>query len=471
MESSTIRERVPASQKLSYAFSNLGCGLLNGVFSSSIVFFYNNKLLLEESLIGYAFLLFAIWNAVNDPIFGFLSDKTKNEKLGRRIPYLRYGAPLYGIAFIFVWFPFTLDQLGLFVNLLVSLFVFDTLFTMIGLVLYAMLPEIAFTQVERAKTTLVSNLVNFAGIITSFLLPALFLTDDTIDLLPFQVAMIVVAIVSTLLMYGMSFILKENPSVPKENPMGIIDGVKHCFKNKVFLVFEGFNFTLQTVWAMLTAGILYYVNFVLGLSGIEAFIPVLFLLVSVVAGMAVFSARIERIGVKRGVMISLATVSIGFFVLYFLGRTVELAFPVLFVMGFGLSGGLLYASNMFGDICDYDEMKTGVRREGTYSGINALVTKPAISVGTFFLTTILAAYGFDRTASVQGPEAIEGIMVALTLVPGVLGLVAVAVMKFYPVGGESWIAAKKALHEKHVEREREYMDRARKPSIGRDPSP
>ncbi len=457
MESDVIKEHVPMSQKLSFSFANLGSGLLSSLFSSSLIFFYNTKLLLDESYIGIAYLLFAVWNAVNDPIFGFLSDKTKNEKLGRRIPYLRYGAPLYGIAFIFIWFPFTIDQVGLFVNLLLALFVFDTMFTMIGLILYAFLPEIAFTQVERAKTSMISNIIGFIGIIISFLLPSLFLTESTTDVGPFQASMVVVAACSSVLMFAMSYILKEKKGYPKENPMGIIDGLKHCVKNKVFVVFEFFNFLLQAVWTILIGGIFYYIKFVLHLEGITSFVPILFLLLAVVAGMAFFAPRVDKIGVRNGVLIALGTVSCGFLVLYFAGRTFELAFPILLVMGFGLSGGLLYAGNIFGDICDYDELQTGVRREGTYSGINALITKPAISIGAWLLTFVLDMFGFDKEAAVQTPLAVEGIMVSLTLIPAILGFLSLVPMYFYPVGGQGWIEQKRVLQQKHLERERALL--------------
>nr|MDO8112390.1 MFS transporter [Candidatus Sigynarchaeota archaeon] len=456
-ESDVIKEHVPLSQKLAYSFASLGSGILSSLFSSSMVFFYNTKLLLDETLIGYAYLIFAIWNAVNDPIFGFLSDKTKNKKLGRRIPYLRYGAPLYGLAFIFIWFPFARDQLGLFVNLIISLFLFDTLFTMIGLVLYAFLPEMAFTQAERAKTSMMSNVIGFLGIIISFLLPSFFLTESTTDIWPFQLAMIIVAIASAVIMYLSSLVLKENPNLPKENPMGIFAGLKYCLKNPVFINFEFFNFLLQIVWAILIGGIFYYVKFVLYLTGIAAFVPILFLLLAVVAGMAFFSARVDKIGVKKGSMISLATVSTGFIVLFVIGRTVATAFPVLIFMGFGLSGGLLYASNMYGDMCDYDEIRTGQRREGTYAGINALITKPAISIGTWVLTIVLDVYGFVKEANVQTPMAIEGIMVALTAIPAFLGFLTVLVISFYPVGGKAWIQEKQQLQAKHAELERKRM--------------
>nr|MDO8115670.1 MFS transporter [Candidatus Sigynarchaeota archaeon] len=112
---------------------------------------------------------------------------------------------------------------------------------------------------------------------------------------------------------------------------------------------------------------------------------------------------------------------------------------------------------IFGDICDFDEIKTGVRREGTYSGINALITKPAISIGAWLLTLVLDMFGFDKEASVQMPLAIEGIMVSLTLIPAILGLLSLVPMYFYPVGGHDWTAQKKLLQQKHLDKERNLL--------------
>ena len=64
-----------------------------------------HKLGLDVNLNIIVLILFGVWNAINDPIYGFLADKTKS-KLGRRIPWIRYGAPIMAIIYALIWISF-----------------------------------------------------------------------------------------------------------------------------------------------------------------------------------------------------------------------------------------------------------------------------------------------------------------------------------------------------------------------------
>ena len=77
---------------------------------------------LGMGLIGIAWIIFGVWNAINDPIFGVLEERTRT-KIGRRIPYIRYGSFFFGLFFILSWFPFFgASQTALFLNFIVVLF-------------------------------------------------------------------------------------------------------------------------------------------------------------------------------------------------------------------------------------------------------------------------------------------------------------------------------------------------------------
>ena len=132
-------ERLPQRSKLAFGLSQTSINLLMVIaLGSAITFYYNIKLGLTEEWISLAWLIFAIWNAINDPLFGILQERI-DTSIGRRIPVLRFGAPFYTITFIICWFPFLGNtQIALFWNLLLALFLFDTMFTMVGLVITAL---------------------------------------------------------------------------------------------------------------------------------------------------------------------------------------------------------------------------------------------------------------------------------------------------------------------------------------------
>ena len=92
------------------------CGLVTG---GGMTYMYTRWMGFDTDLAALVWLIFGIWNAVNDPLFGFISDHTKS-KIGRRIPYIRYGAPFYALTFIVMWIPYLFgkSQGALFVQML-----------------------------------------------------------------------------------------------------------------------------------------------------------------------------------------------------------------------------------------------------------------------------------------------------------------------------------------------------------------
>lgn len=88
-------EIVSVKSKLSYSIGGLANGLLNGLVFSNLTFFYQIKLGADPGLLAIGWLIFAIWNTANDPIASYFVDNTRT-KIGRRIPYIRYGSIFYG---------------------------------------------------------------------------------------------------------------------------------------------------------------------------------------------------------------------------------------------------------------------------------------------------------------------------------------------------------------------------------------
>ena len=115
---------------------------------------------------------------------------------------------------------------------------------------------------------------------------------------------------------------------------------------------------------------------------------------------------------------------------------------------------------MNGDVVDFDEHKTGLRREGMYAGINSLITKPAISIAQWALLTIIAAYGYDQTLAkgMQSASAQTGILVGWLAPTGTLLLICFFVLVLYPLAGKAWEAIKQELALVHREKEKEYLE-------------
>lgn len=102
------------SYKLVWGLAALGTSTISGIYGALLPIYYQDYLGLAARWISLASMIYAIWNAVNDPLFGFITDNTRS-KHGRRIPYMRYTAPFLGFTFVLVWLaPTGMGDLSIF---------------------------------------------------------------------------------------------------------------------------------------------------------------------------------------------------------------------------------------------------------------------------------------------------------------------------------------------------------------------
>ena len=137
------------SYKFIWGLAALGTSLISGTFGALLPIFYQDYLGLAARWIGIASIVYAIWNALNDPLFGYITDSTRSKR-GRRIPYMRFTAPFLALTFILVWLaPRGAGQPALFAWMLGTMLLYDTCYTIIGLVYSALLPEVTEADADR----------------------------------------------------------------------------------------------------------------------------------------------------------------------------------------------------------------------------------------------------------------------------------------------------------------------------------
>ncbi|GAG93567.1 unnamed protein product, partial [marine sediment metagenome] len=253
-------EHVSVKTKLSYSVGGLANGLLNGLVFGNLTFFYQVKLGADAGLLAIGWLIFAIWNTLNDPIVSYFVDNTRT-KIGRRIPYIRYGSIFYGLAFIFCWFPISpLDnEIGLFINFLAALFILDTMFTIVGVCFFSLPNEIAVTAKQRASLGVYSAVVGFINLVLGLLIPIILLTGQEGIHPLFGPVIIFIGLGSSLILFVTSFGIKENMFAQLQEHEGFIEGLRLTLKNKPFWIFMIPAFLIGIVMPIFATGILYYI--------------------------------------------------------------------------------------------------------------------------------------------------------------------------------------------------------------------
>ena len=456
-----VLEKVSIKSKLSFGFVDLAHQVLSGLGTGPITYYYNTKLGLNEFLVGLAWILFIAWNSINDPLFGFIEDRTKTKKYGRRIPYIRFGAPVYCLVFILIWFPIVdlNDEIALFINYLLVLFAFDTMLTIIGLITYSMPAEMAVSSKARSGIMIIVSIFSGIGFLISFLIPALLLTGGSAPPIEiFQLIMIIIGIACGITMFIGSYFIKENKYTQLEEPLSFWKSLTETFKNKPFLIFEASIFSFIIAQNILMTGVFYYIDYVLKIGGIISMLP-LALFFLVIFGFTIFYKKlIGKFELKNVYMWILYLTSISFYFFFLIGWNYYSAILGLLLLGVGFSGYFMTGQMMIADTIDYDEILTGKRRETSYSGVNALLTKPAVSIGPWLFLTIISAFGFDNEAVVQTSHAQIGIMLAFTIIPAVLTFISALFIHYFPLSGQEWKNKKLEIQKIHTEKEQKYME-------------
>lgn len=464
-ETCIIKEHVPAKLKLNFGLGALGNFLLSALVFANLSFFYVEKMGADPGLIGIAWLIFGIWNTINDPIVSYFIDNTRT-KIGRRIPYIRYGSFLYGISFILCWFPFASygDTWGLFFNFLLALFFLDTMFSIVGCCYFALPNEIAVTAEGRASLSVYNSLFYISGVIISFLIPIFLLTGQEGGVHPlFYPVMITIGIVSTLLLFITSFGIKENMFAQMQEQEGFIEGLKNTLKNKPFWIFMLPAFCIALLVPILQIGLLYYIDYII----VQQDITFMFIGIGIgaIIGLGLTLTKVDDWGPKIVMMVTLFLGALGFTILFFLGRNViAAAFPAVLI-GVGLAGSLITNPVIMGDLIDNDELITGKRREAIYGGVNALIVKYPISIANWLFLLVIVGFGFVPPQLVDGvnikqPQselAIYGIMFAFCIIPAIFLWLSTIAMKRYPLHGPEWKEKKAYIMELHEEKQEKWV--------------
>ena len=451
--------------KMAFGLAQLGMAVIGGVYTAMLTKFFQDNMGLDQKWIGVAMIIYAVWNAINDPIFGEITDRTKS-KLGRRIPYLRYTAPFYALTFAAIWFcPENASQILKFWWMLVTMLLYDTCFTIIGLVHGTFMPELSESDIERGKLSIVAALFGLLGTLLAFIIPEFVRpggTGEHASLTPFRMAMLAVGIVCSAMIFYASFVIKERREFSAEaNQLHWWQAIKSTLTNKSFIIYVITSFMCTFMFAVAMGAIYYLSDYVYQSPfGVFPLLGALFIPLTIGVPLVIYPLqRWEAAKVWRGYLILCA---IGFSLVYFLPT--PLLPLAIAIAGFGYSGNQVVNYIVLSQVVDDDELRTGMRREGSYLGANALVTKPAQSLAIWITAFILTQTAFVTTQANGGvpflnqPESPRmGIRALVGLIPGISLALGALALTWFPLKGKLLEDQKQRILALHAEKQARFQ--------------
>jgi GPH family glycoside/pentoside/hexuronide:cation symporter len=424
-------------EKIFYPFGQISISLLNQALVLGILFYYSpprgkGEIFVPISLAGIAITIGRFLDAVIDPFIAYLSDKT-NTRFGRRIPYIAFGSPILCLIFLLLWIPpskyLPVGHFGNFLYLAFFTTLFWIFYSVVSIPYTSLLPEIATTSKERIDLSTFVAVAMVAGMIMAgFGFYILVKKSFLFMAFVFSTLALVLYILVVLT-------IRERAKVSSEySQIKIIPALLTTFKNKPYLIYLYSRFSFEFGWNLIAAGLTFLVVVIMRLpeenAGIIMIVPILSALVS----FPLINLVAKKFGKILIFKITMLTVGVLLSSIFFIGKInlfISLkiqSYILMILMGPPFAGFLVLPNAIIADIIDYDEKITGLRREGMYYGIQALVIKIGISLATGVAGIIMETFGKDigRDLGVRllGPVAAVFIFIALF------------VFKFYNLGEE-----------------------------------
>jgi GPH family glycoside/pentoside/hexuronide:cation symporter len=451
-----VTNKVPFSQKVAF-----GIGMLaNQMFPAALGIF---MVVLVQDLgfpgwmWGVIYFFPRIFDAITDPIMGFISDNTKS-KWGRRRQYVFLGAIIMGASFIIMWQLFRVNGLDYnFTYFILWSFVFYLGLTIFSVPYVAMGYEMSNDFHERTSIMAVAQWIGqWAWVIAPWFWVIMYDNSlfESADVATRTLAVwvgitcMLFAIVPAIFIKSKST-LNENYSPLSFKTIGgslkeIWSGFVAAFGLKAFRQLCIATFLVYNAFYTIAAFSFFIIVYHLfdGDAGAAGIWPTLFgclgalgttfLVIPIVTRMS------RKMGKKKAFMIAQSISIVGYIMLWFLfipGKPYMFIFALPF-FSFGIGSLFVLMMSMTADVIDLDELNTGLRREGIFGAIYWWMVKVGFAIAGGLSGLIMSSVGFDSGAQIQPEGAVEGLRAFFSGLPILGTLVAIYVMRNYDVTEE-----------------------------------
>jgi len=444
--------KVPFSQKVYYSLTIAGITFIGSMIDGAMLKYYTDLILFPALLYGIVQLLFAIINAVNDPIIGFYSDRTVPvEGKGKRKRWLIRSLPLVAIGYFLMIFvsPDFPHEL-IFILLFIALILYDTGFAMNNINRGALMISITDDDSERASIVS-TNLVfqTILGIISYLLIMFFFIGEDN----PFPLP-IIILVLTLVGIIGVGVALYGARGI--KEPLKLYDGetfpeikklIKQTLKSKTFIFYILFQFVLGSVSATVITFQVFYFEKVIGVGGMEVMIVGAITLPFTFFAYYLVQIVNKKFGPRKTLMMFIMTSIIAFLVLL-LTRIFVLAVISYLIINMGNAAFWILSTPIFGNVIDEYELETGNRPIGTFNGINAIFISPNKQLMIFIFTLILSISGYvEGIGVIQKESTVLGIQIGVGLIPIIFFSIGFLILLFFPLRGEKLAEVKKKIKE------------------------
>ena len=428
MSDAEAGSRLPRRTLLSYAAANVGYGMIDLPLTVLLLFFYANVVKLAPHLVGIGLLIGKTWDAVTDPTMGYISDRTRSV-LGRRRPYFLVAAVPLGISFFMMWHPVAPNHP--FANLVIAYMALYTMLTLFLVPYGSLSAELSPDYDERTRIQGYRESAHIIGLLIGAFSP---LIVDKFSS-PRTGYSVVAAIFGAALTIGVLitfFGVRENPAFQRKPRVGAWRGVKLVASNRYFIRLLA-AFILGNIAGIMPGNLVPFALRYWLKAGEQNFTFVLLAYLGTAVCALPFWVRLSsKIGKNWAYFVAYIWSAVALGSVFFLrpGSFVPLAVVFSFA-GAAYGAHWMLPVSILADIIDYDELRSGERREGAYFGIWTFVLKVTVAGGAAIVGVVLTKIGFVPDQE-QSAQTIFWMRFLMACVPSAMYLVAALSLLRFP---------------------------------------
>ncbi|MFX0105027.1 MAG: MFS transporter [Candidatus Hodarchaeota archaeon] len=444
--------RFSRGQKLSFSIGNGVEWFINAAFNLWVFTFYFAAVGLTIFWINLAYIIWTLWNAFNDPLIGYISDRT-HTRFGRRRIYIMIGIIPVLLLEILIWLPPITGEIAQFIYLLIMLLLYDTAYTLIALPTDSLFPELYTSVEERAEVNSIRQILAAVGLILAALIPGIFIgeTNTRDGYLTNGIVTVIIVGVALVIFIKWGAVEREEFKLDYQQGFSYIEALKHTFKNKGFVLYIIMFFFYEYILLLLATIVPLFGQEVLGTtSAFETSILMGLLYIIGIASIFLWRKLDVKLGGRIGYGISMVAYVVATLPMLFISDYMSAIFVVI-AMGIGFGGMLYFIWYIVADTIDFDELKTGVRREGMFFGIANFFMRLSMVLSISTVSLVFTQTGWE-TYIPNIPDVKVGLRFLFVFMPIIAIYISMICLYFYPFTKKKVLEMKKQLAELHEQK-------------------
>lgn len=452
--------KLSAGRKLCFGVGALGKDLCYAMISTYLTIYLTDTVGLAPLFVGNLFLVARVWDAVNDPMMGFIVDNTRT-RWGKFRPWILIGTLINAVILVLLFKGPELEGFALYAYYSVMYILWGMTYTIMDIPYWSMLPSMSSTKEERDSTSVIPRIFASSAwlLVGAFGLKMIDTLGQGNEAKGYAASSVVVAavFVGTILVtviFARDRSSLDAASGQKAQRTSLKYAIHVITANDQLKVYIGVVLAYNLVVQLAGGMALYYFKYVTQDADLFPYFTTAASFAEMGA-LFLFPILSRFMSKKQVFAIASFTPAVGLIALLVAGAVVPANIPIIIICGllykFGSGLTLGATTVMLADVIDYGEVTLGTRNESIVASFQTLLVKTASAVAGWLIGVGLTICGYVENVP-QTATTILGMRILMGVVPSIITVLAFVIyVRGYKLEGSYLESITQQLKAKKVE--------------------